>query len=199
MGPREIAVNKIMSLSSWNLHSCKLQIEKVWEARWVVVSFATAMNDSKVSVPYDRKKKSRPCCVSTEGDLLLKGMFIDLRERERERERNIYVREKLQSVASLTGLHQGSNLQPNYVPWSVIEPLTLWCMGWYPNHLSYPSRDGFYIFKWFQSKRIFCDTWKYMKLKFQCPYVKSYLNPEMLFTYCLQMLLCYYSKAKWWH
>lgn len=38
-----------------------------------------------------------------------------------------------------------------------------------------------------------------MELKFQCLYVKSYLNPEMLFTYGLQMILCYYSKAKWWH
>ena len=149
------------------------------------------------SALWQKKKVSPMLCVNW-GWSTTQG-YVYWSERERERERTIYVREKLQSVASLTGLHQGSNLQPNYVPWSVIEPLTLWCMGWYPNHLSYPSRDGFYIFKWFQSKRIFCDTWKYMKLKFQCPYVKSYLNPEMLFTYCLQMLLCYYSKAKWWH
>ena len=43
---------------------------------------------------------------------------------EKERERNINVREKYQSITFPIHLDQGLNLQPSYVPWLQIEPVT---------------------------------------------------------------------------
>ena len=57
-------------------------------------------------------------------------MLIDLREkkggRERERERNINVRDKHWSVASCMHPDPKLNLQPRYVSWPEIEPMTFW-------------------------------------------------------------------------
>ena len=70
---------------------------------------------------------------------LPKDMFIHFRERggEREREKNIHVREKHQSVVSLTCPDQGSSLQPFGV-------------GWCSNQLSHPaSASAHFWIGWF--------------------------------------------------
>ena len=73
-------------------------------------------------------------------------MFIDFRERgrsgrrERGTERGKHWCEKHWSVASCMCPDWGLNLQPRYVPWAGIEPVTFWCMGQHSNQLRHLAR-----------------------------------------------------------
>ena len=58
--------------------------------------------------------------------------------REKEREKYWYERE----VSSVYE-PQGSNPQPRYVPWQVIEPMSFWPMGQWPNKLSHTCKGNF--------------------------------------------------------
>ena len=56
------------------------------------------------------------------------------RERERERERNMNMSEKHGPGASHTCPNRGSNPQPRYILWLVIEPANLQCTGLYSSN-----------------------------------------------------------------
>ena len=74
--------------------------------------------------------------------LILTWVYVYWFQRERKGERNIDVKEKQGSAASLICPDQGLNLQPWNVLWLRIEPTTFWCKGQCSNKLSHSARAG---------------------------------------------------------
>ena len=69
-------------------------------------------------------------------------LFLERGEgREKERERNITVREKHWSVASLTCPDQGPNLQPSHVPWPRIKRAAFHFAEWRPTNWATVVRE----------------------------------------------------------
>ena len=98
--------------------------------------------------------------------------------RKGERERETSMREKHQSVISRTYPNWGSNLQPKYVPWPGIKPVTFWCMGWCSNQLGHQARAQVILLGRPGSAQCWVRLTIYSQLWHQCHYIYSYSKSE---------------------
>ena len=61
------------------------------------------------------------------------------------------------------------------------------------------AKNGYYIFQWLEKKNYFTTCEKYMKLKFQCPYIIFYWNTAMSIpSHMSTAVLKYSHRVKYW-